>query len=105
MNIAQNVERAALHFPRKAALLFEGQEISFGELNELANRVASTLGGLGVRPGDRVALLLPNIPAFAYSYLGVQKSGAIAVPLNVMLTQRGQVHPAGFVLQGHLMDF
>jgi long-chain acyl-CoA synthetase len=86
MNISNNVERAARYFPDKPAIVFEGQRISYRQLEETVNRSARGLAELGVEMGDRVALFLPNIPAFATAYLAVQKLGAVAVSINVMLT-------------------
>lgn len=85
MNIATHVERARQQYPNRTAVIFEGAAISYGALDEAANRVANALRRLDVTRGDRVALLLPNIPAFLHSYLGIQKIGAIAVSLNVGL--------------------
>lgn len=85
MNIAQNVERGRRFFPNKTALIFEGKSFTYKELDEIANRLANALRGLGIKRGERVALLLPNIPEFVISYLGILKIGAIAVSLNVML--------------------
>jgi len=85
MNIAHNVERGCRFFPNKTALIFEGKSFTYKELDQLANRVANGLCGLGIERGDRVALFLPNIPEFVISYLGILKLGAVAVSLNVML--------------------
>jgi long-chain acyl-CoA synthetase len=85
MNIAHNVERGARFFPHKTALIFEYQSFTYKDLDRLANRVANGLRGLGIERGDRVALFLPNIPEFVISYLGILKSGAVVVSLNVML--------------------
>lgn len=82
MNIAQHVERAAAWFPDHPAILFEGAELTYRELNGRAGRLASALRAHGVRRGDRVALYLPNIPAFAVCYLAVLKAGAVAVSIN-----------------------
>ena len=86
MNIAQAVERAARHRPRQPAILFEDRQWSYLELDRAASRTALGLLAWGIGPGERVALLLPNIPAFAVAYLAVMKLGAIAVSVNVMLT-------------------
>jgi len=86
MNIAHNLERAARHFPNKPAILFEGGELSYRQLEEAVNRVAGGLATLGVEMGDRIALFLPNIPAFPIAYLAAQKLGAVVVSVNVMLT-------------------
>jgi long-chain acyl-CoA synthetase len=85
MNIAQNVELGCCLFPNKPALIFEGLYFTYKQLNEMANRFANALFGLGIRRGDRIALFLPNIPEFVISYLGILKIGAIAVSINVML--------------------
>ena len=84
------VDRPALG-PRahKAAFRFcdgRGEEnLTFGELRLLTNRFANVLGTLGVRPGERVALFLPPGPEFYVSFLGIVKSGAVAVPLSTAL--------------------
>ena len=85
MNIAQILERSRRLFPDKPAVIFEGQSITYRELDEMSNRVANGLSGLGIARGDRVALLLPNIPAFMGVYFGIQKIGAIAVCVNSAL--------------------
>ncbi|HKP77050.1 MAG TPA: long-chain fatty acid--CoA ligase [Longimicrobiaceae bacterium] len=85
MNVAQNVERTARLFPEHAAIHFEGREITYRALEAEASRVAHGLAGLGVEPGDRVGLFLPNLPEFAVAYLAAQKAGAVAVSLNALL--------------------
>jgi long-chain acyl-CoA synthetase len=86
VNIARAVERAARHVPRQTAILFEDRQVGYLELNRAANRTAHGLAAWGVGAGDRVALFLPNVPAFAVAYQAVLKLGAIAVSVNVMLT-------------------
>ena len=85
MNIAQNVERAAIFFPDKTAILFESRHISYKELNQTSNRLANAFAAHGINKGGRVALYLPNIPAFVICYLATVKIGAIAVSVNPML--------------------
>ncbi|MFQ5343510.1 MAG: long-chain fatty acid--CoA ligase [Anaerolineae bacterium] len=84
MNIAQNLERARLFFPDKPAIIFEGREHTYRQLDEDVNRLANGLRALGVERGDRVALFLPNIPAFPTAYFAVQKIGGIVVSINSM---------------------
>jgi long-chain acyl-CoA synthetase len=74
--------KTADRFPDRAALLFYGREISYRELDTLANRFAHALTSLGIRKGDRVALMLPNIPQMVISYYGALRTGAVAVPTN-----------------------
>jgi long-chain acyl-CoA synthetase len=76
------LHQTALKFPDHTALLFYGKKIVYSELDALANRFAHALSGLGVRKGDRVALMLPNIPQMVIAYYGTLRLGAVAVPTN-----------------------
>jgi long-chain acyl-CoA synthetase len=77
-------EGAAVHGMRPA-LWFEGRPISYAELDRRSAVAASALRDRGVGCGDRVALRLPNSPAFVAACLGALRLGAIVVPLNVLL--------------------
>lgn len=68
--------------PDAPALLHGGRTISFFELTESARRAAQGLADLGIGPGDRVALWLPNVPAYPILYLACIRLGAIAVAVN-----------------------
>ncbi len=72
----------AEYAPEAPALLHGGRTISFAELLELSLRAARGLSDLGVGPGDRVALWLPNVPAYPILYLACIRLGAIAVAVN-----------------------
>src|SRR5574341_19038 len=76
------LSETAAKFPAKTALLFYGKKITFAELDRLANRFANALAGLGVKKGDRVALMLPNVPQMIIGYYGSVRLGAIAVATN-----------------------
>jgi long-chain acyl-CoA synthetase len=65
-----------------AELLFEGNRISWADLERLSDAFAASLIELGVIPGDRVALILPNCPQFLIAEFGAWKAGAIIAPLN-----------------------
>jgi long-chain acyl-CoA synthetase len=82
MNLARIVEEAAAAQPESPALLVDGEPISYAELSR---RGAVAAAALGVRPGDRVAIRLPNSAAFVAAYLGALRAGAIVVPLNPLL--------------------
>jgi len=84
VNIANHVERIARRHPGRKAVVFEGKDISYGALDACAGALARSLRTNGVRRGDRVALYLPNIPAFILAYLAGQKTGAIVVSVNSM---------------------
>lgn len=70
------------------AIRMEGRVWTYQELDEQANRVAGGLASLGIGRGDRVAMMLPNIPEFVFTFFGVQKLGAVAVPFNTMYKGR-----------------
>lgn len=73
----------------KTAVVFNGCEITYGALNDRINQMVGVLTrGMGVRPGDRVAYLLPNCPEILEVYYAIQKIGAVAVPLNFKLIPR-----------------
>src|SRR5262249_45240420 len=73
--------------PDDPVLLFKGAKISYGELDRLSDACAIALRDLGVAPGDRVALLLPNCPQFFIVQFGAWKIGAIVAPLNPIYTE------------------
>ena len=74
--------QTASKYPDNTALVFYGRKISYTELDALVNRFAHALTGLGVKKGDRVALMLPNIPQMVIAYYGTLRLGAIAVATN-----------------------
>ncbi len=76
------LHETALKFPDHTALLFYGKKIAYSELDDLANQFAHALSSLGVRKGDRVALMLPNIPQMVIAYYGALRLGAVAVLTN-----------------------
>ncbi|MBW2265008.1 MAG: AMP-binding protein, partial [Deltaproteobacteria bacterium] len=84
MDLVKAVESWAISQPDLVALYFEERAITYKDLNIKANRVANGLQGLGVKRGDRVAIMLPNIPEFVYSFVGILKLGAVSVPFNTL---------------------
>ncbi|TAK34568.1 MAG: hypothetical protein EPO21_09230 [Chloroflexota bacterium] len=84
MNLAASLERHAAQSPDKLALVFKDRLYTYREYNEQANRVANGLRELGIKRGDRVAIMMPNWPEFVFSVYGVLKLGAIAVGINVL---------------------
>ena len=79
-----DLARDAIHQP---ALLFKGATMSWRALEQLSDACASAFHALGVRRGDRVALLLPNCPQFSIAQFGAWKLGAIVAPLNPTYTE------------------
>jgi long-chain acyl-CoA synthetase len=86
MNLADVVRDAAEDHPAATAIIFKGRVLTFGELDERVDRTAAALAGLGAQRGDRVALLAGNVPEFVTSLYGTLRAGAIACPVNAMLT-------------------
>ena len=82
--ITRILKRNAAADPGRTAILFYGRAVTHAELDEASDRFAGWLLSRGLRPGDRVALLLENCPQFAFAYYGALKAGAIAVCLNPM---------------------
>ncbi len=85
MNVSENVEKGHRYFPDQTALICENCLLSYKQLDELANQVSKGLRQLGIKPGDRVALFLPNIPEWIISYLGILKMGAVVVSIDAKL--------------------
>ncbi len=79
---------SARRFPAQTALIFYGHKISYKELDEAADSFALSLVAQGLKPGDRVALLLPNCPQFVIAYYGALRAGAIVVPCNPLYVER-----------------
>lgn len=79
---------AARDRPRQAALLFKGAALTYGELDRLSDAGAAAFRSLGVRRGDRIALLLPNCPQFLIAEFAAWKIGAIVAPLNPLYTEQ-----------------
>ena len=72
----------------KPALLFKGTTMSYRTLEDQSTACAAALAALGVRPGDRVGLLLPNCPQFFVAEFGAWKAGAVVVALNPIYSER-----------------
>ena len=85
MNLAHNLEASAQFFPNHPAVREDEKETTYGQLNDMANRVASVLRRLGIVPGDLVALCAPNSTEWIAFYFGVLKTGAVAVTLSGLL--------------------
>jgi long-chain acyl-CoA synthetase len=85
MNLADIVADSAAQAPDRPALYFEGKTVSYTELDRRITEAAAALAARGVGAGDRVALRLPNSPAYVAAFFGALRAGAVVVPLNVLL--------------------
>jgi long-chain acyl-CoA synthetase len=91
MNLSDLLRATSERVPDKQALVY-GQtapdhSLTWGEIDGEADAVAAGLKRLGVEPGDRVAIAMHNVPHFIFALYGIVRAGAVAVPLNVMLTE------------------
>jgi long-chain acyl-CoA synthetase len=87
-----SLARAAAGFPQRVAIRFFGRSITYRELDELVNRFANALIGLGVSPGERVALLMPNCPQMVLAYYGGLRAGAVMVPTSPLYVESELEH-------------
>jgi long-chain acyl-CoA synthetase len=76
------LENSARKYPDRTAAIFYGNRISYSRLWDESLRLAGSLRGLGLEKGDRVAMLLPNVPQFIIAYNGILAAGGVAVPIN-----------------------
>ncbi|CAL9616249.1 long-chain-fatty-acid--CoA ligase [Streptomyces sp. enrichment culture] len=81
--LAENARRR----PDKEALVEGGLRLSFGEVWRRARAQAGALAALGVRPGDRVALMAPNTAEFPIAYYAIAAAGGVVVPVHLLLSQ------------------
>jgi long-chain acyl-CoA synthetase len=87
-NLAELLTDGAARSPESAAVRLDDLELSYAELDRAAGRAAGLLEAKGVRPGDRVGVMLPNVPYFAVVYYGILRAGGVVVPMNVLLKER-----------------
>jgi len=86
------LDRTADSYPDAIAMSFYGKKVRYRELQSLTRKMADVLYGLGVRKGDRVALMLPNCPQTVIAYFGALRLGAIVVNTNPLYVEREMVH-------------
>lgn len=76
------LENSARKYPERTAAIFYGNRIPYSRLWDESLRLAGALSGLGLEKGDRVAMLLPNVPQFIIAYNGILAAGGVTVPIN-----------------------
>ncbi|MGC9318787.1 MAG: long-chain-fatty-acid--CoA ligase [Armatimonadota bacterium] len=84
-SLVQVLQKTAARRPDRPALVTGEVQMTWGELSAAVDAAAAGLQRLGVEPGDRVGLVLPNCPQFVITYLACVRMGAMAVPLNPVL--------------------
>ena len=84
--MTQALARTARELPDKTALIFVDSKITYRQLNDMANRFANALIDMGVKPGDKVAMLMPNMPQLVAAVYGAWRAGAVVVMNNPLYT-------------------
>ncbi len=92
ITLPQLLEQTAAKSPGHPALIYFGARISYGQLQDHVDRLAAGLQSMGVKKGDRVALLMPNCPQFVISFFGAMRAGAIVTATSSMYTAREITH-------------
>jgi len=87
-NLADLLTRSAAARPDRAAIKVDDGELSYAALDDASARAAGLLRAKGIEPGDRVGIMLPNVPYFAVCYYGALRAGAVIVPMNPLLKHR-----------------
>src|SRR6202161_4952285 len=87
-NLSSLLAQAAADQPDRPALRMEDLVLSYAQLREAAGRMSRLLSSAGIEPGDRVGLMLPNVPAFPIAFYGALVAGAVVVPMNPLLESR-----------------
>ena len=88
LNLSVLLEDTARRHPDRDAVVLGDVRLDYQTLNAMANQVANLLVSRGIKPGDKVALSCPNLPQFPAVYYAILKTGAVVVPLNVLLKGR-----------------
>jgi long-chain acyl-CoA synthetase len=76
------LHESAEKYPNLACIKYESQSYKFRQVDQITDRVADGLIALGFKKGDRIGILLPNIPQFIFSFFGILKMGGIVVAIN-----------------------
>src|SRR5947209_15958031 len=87
-NLARFLTDSAERDPDHVAVKLDDIELTYGQLDDACAHVAGLLSEHGVGRGDRVGIMLPNVPYFPVCYYGVLRVGAVVVPMNVLLKRR-----------------
>ena len=86
INLALVLEKSVERYPDRPALIADSRRVTYAELDNAVKVMMSHLRRLGIKQGDKVALMLPNIPEFVYCYFAIIRVGAVAVLLNTSST-------------------
>ena len=88
ITMPQALTRSVNQFPDKTALIFIDSRISYKQLDDMVNRFANAFIDLGVKPGDKVAMLMPNMPQLVAATYGAWRTGAVVIMNNPLYTDK-----------------
>jgi len=91
-SLVQLMEQAFRDYADRTAYSFMGKDISYAETNALSRQLAAYLQGLGLERGDRVALMMPNVPQYPIAVAAVLRAGFVVVNVNPLYTPRELEH-------------
>jgi long-chain acyl-CoA synthetase len=91
-NLADMLQDSCNRYPDNILIIYNGRRLSYEQLRRSVNAFGNALKGLGIKKGDTVAIMLPNIPEFVISYFAVIKLGAVAVTINTLSTSHELMH-------------
>src|SRR5690348_10031551 len=94
-SLAANLDRTARRHPDRPAVRLDDEVLTYADLWDLSGRVVGWLRQKGVRSGDRVGLMLPNVTEFPVLYYGILRAGGVVVPMNPLLKRREVRHYLG----------
>ncbi|WP_226345865.1 long-chain-fatty-acid--CoA ligase [Agilicoccus flavus] len=103
MSVASILAESARRYPDKVALVQGDRRVTYAQAWEQARRVAAALQERGVRPGDRVGLLAPNVTDFVAGYYGILVMGATVVPVPTLLSPREAAYLLGVSHAKHVL--
>ena len=82
LTLGEILNRAAEKRPFNPCILFNSQKYNFRQVDQISDRIADGLLSIGYKKGDRIGILLPNIPQFVFAFFGILKMGGIVVAIN-----------------------
>lgn len=82
VSIFSLLEDSARKYPQATCTIFKGAKITYAQMNEMTDTLAAGLASLGVKKGDRVGIMMPNIPQFVLAYFAILKLGGVVVAMN-----------------------
>jgi long-chain acyl-CoA synthetase len=88
INLSLNLVTSAQRFPEHIALHMDGQTLTHAGLDDATARLAAMMTSMGIGPGDRIGLMVPNVPEFGLVFYAALRCGAVVVPMNPLLKER-----------------